>query len=127
QPALAAPPVAKSSRLANGIRIVSVYFQHSTNATIFTSLPMGLAADGAGQTQWAHLVEHLVIRSTVASDRSIANAEPCPTICGWTFTEERTIGRKDYPTSSVGSGACPLRRKAWRPKNQRSTRRWITR
>src|SRR5256885_874192 len=39
---------------------------------------MGLTADGAGQTQWAHLVEHLVIRSTVASDLSIANAETLP-------------------------------------------------
>src|ERR1700730_16083809 len=52
QPALAAPPVAKSSRLGSGLRIVCVYFQHSTNVTIFTFLPMGLAADGPKQTQW---------------------------------------------------------------------------
>ena len=69
---------AQSHTLANGIRFVSVYFPGSTNVAIFTFLPMGLAADGLHQAQWAHLVEHLVIRSTVPKDLSVANAETLP-------------------------------------------------
>jgi predicted Zn-dependent peptidase len=76
--ASAAPPIIKSERLTNGVRLVCIHFPSSTNATLFTFSPMGLAADGPNQTQWSHLVEHLVIRSTVASDLSIANAETLP-------------------------------------------------
>jgi len=64
-----------SSTLPNGIRVVSVYFPGSTNVCIFTFLPLGLADDAPRQTQWSHLVEHLVIRSTVPGDLSMANAE----------------------------------------------------
>ncbi len=74
----AAPAVSKFWSLTNGIRVVSVYFPNSTNVSIFTFSPMGLASDGPKQAQWAHLVEHLVIRSTVADDLSIANAETLP-------------------------------------------------
>lgn len=75
---LAAPPSTASWTLTNGIRVVSVYFPHSTNVSIFTYLPMGLASDGWKQTQWSHLVEHLVIRSTIPADSSLANAETLP-------------------------------------------------
>ena len=64
--------------LSNGIRVVSVYFPGSTNVSIFTFLSLGLANDGPGQTQWSHLVEHLVVRSTVPGDLSTANAETLP-------------------------------------------------
>jgi predicted Zn-dependent peptidase len=64
--------------LPNGIRIASVFFSGSTNAAIFTFVPMGLVADGPRQAQWSHLVEHLVIRSTVPGELSIANAETLP-------------------------------------------------
>jgi predicted Zn-dependent peptidase len=74
----AATVVNKSWSLTNGIRLVSVYFPGSTNVSIFTFSPMGLASDGPRQAQWAHLVEHLVIRSTVPDDLSIANAETLP-------------------------------------------------
>lgn len=77
-PGSAATPVTKSWSLTNSIRVVSVYFPNSTNVSIFTYSPMGLASDGPKQAQWAHLVEHLVIRSTVADDLSIANAETLP-------------------------------------------------
>jgi predicted Zn-dependent peptidase len=74
----AANSVASNSRtLPNGIRVVSVFFPGSTNLAIFTYLPMGLASDGPRQSQWSHLVEHLVIRSTV-SDLQTANAETLP-------------------------------------------------
>src|ERR1051325_9881603 len=76
--ASAAAPAGKSWSLTNGIRVVSVYFPNSTNISIFTYSPMGLASDGPKQAQWAHLVEHLVIRSTVPDDSSTANAETLP-------------------------------------------------
>lgn len=74
----AATAASKSWSLTNGIRVVSVYFPDSTNVSIFTFSPMGLASDGPKQGQWSHLVEHLVIRSTVPNDLSIANAETLP-------------------------------------------------
>ncbi len=64
-----------SSTLDNGIRVVSIYFPGSTNVSIITFLPLGLANDGPNQTQWSHLVEHLVIRSTVPEDLSMANGQ----------------------------------------------------
>ncbi len=67
-----------STTLANGIRVAVVFFPGSTNVSIFTFFPMGLAQDGPRQAQWSHLVEHLVIRSTVPEDLSTANAETMP-------------------------------------------------
>lgn len=67
-----------STNLANGIRFVSIHFSGSTNVSIFTFLPMGLTSDEPNQAQWSHLVEHLVIRSTVAADSQQANAETLP-------------------------------------------------
>lgn len=73
-----APSNVQTQTLSNGLRVVSVYFPGSTNVALFTFLPMGLANDGPGQAQWSHLVEHLVIRSTVPTDLSMANAETLP-------------------------------------------------
>src|SRR2546425_11897200 len=71
-------PVVDSLTLANGLRIVALHIADSTNVAIFTFLPMGLAFDGPRQSQWSHLVEHLVIRSTVPADSPMANAETLP-------------------------------------------------
>src|SRR2546423_352903 len=73
-----AKPPATESTLTTGIRVVAVYFPGSTNVAIFTYLPMSLTSDGPRQSQWAHLVEHLVIRSTVPADSPVANAETLP-------------------------------------------------
>lgn len=75
--AQAAAPASMSGSvtLSNGIRIVAAYFRGSKNVSIFTFLPLGLAGDGPKQAQWSHLVEHLVIRSTIPGDLSKANAE----------------------------------------------------
>jgi len=73
--ARAEKPVTDLRTLANGIRVASVYFPGSSNVAIFTYLPMGLAMDGPRQAQWSHLVEHLVIRSTIPADSPKANAE----------------------------------------------------
>src|SRR5882672_6110111 len=64
--------------LTNGLRVVAIHFPGSTNASIFTFLPMGLATDGPRQAQWSHLVEHLVIRSTIPEESREANAETLP-------------------------------------------------
>lgn len=78
RPASAAGAGVNSTNLANGIRVVSVHFPGSTNVSVFTFLPMGLTGDGPGQAQWSHLVEHLVIRSTMPADSRQANAETLP-------------------------------------------------
>ncbi len=67
-----------SASLPNGLRVVSVHFPASTNVSIFTFLPMGLTADAPDQAQWSHLVEHLVIRSTIPANSAQANAETLP-------------------------------------------------
>lgn len=66
------------SVLTNGIRVVSVHFPASTNVSIFTFLPMSLTSDGPNQAQWSHLVEHLLIRSTMPANSPQANAETLP-------------------------------------------------
>lgn len=78
QKALSSAPKVDSFTLINGIRVVSLYIRDSNNVSIFTYLPMSLASDGPGQGQWSHLVEHLVIRTTVPSDSQQANAETLP-------------------------------------------------
>ena len=77
-PSGAEAPAVDSITLANGLRIVALHIGGSTNVAIFTFLPMGLAFDGPRQSQWSHLVEHLVIRSTVPADSAQANAETLP-------------------------------------------------
>jgi hypothetical protein len=64
--------------LTNGIRLVCVRFPGSTNVSIFSYLPLGLAKDAAGQAQWSHLMEHLVIRSTMGESLAEGNAETLP-------------------------------------------------
>jgi predicted Zn-dependent peptidase len=71
-------PVTRSFALPNGIRILSIYIPDSKNVSIFSFLPMGLCSDGPGQAQWSHLVEHLVIRSTIPFGSQRGNAETLP-------------------------------------------------
>lgn len=73
-----ASPALGSTNLANGIRVVSIHFPESTSVSIFTFAPLGLSGDEPRQAQWSHLVEHLVIRSTVTADSQQANAETLP-------------------------------------------------
>ena len=64
-----------SSTLKNGVRFTYLYLPDGKGFSMFTVAPMGLAADDAGRTQWAHLVEHMVIRTTIPGDLEHANAE----------------------------------------------------
>jgi predicted Zn-dependent peptidase len=76
--AQAAPPTVHRRTLPNGIRVCYLHQKDSPDVSIFTFLPMGLAFDDAGRTQWAHLIEHLVVRSTVPGQLKTANAETQP-------------------------------------------------
>ena len=67
-----------STNLVNGTRVVLIHFPASTNVSVFAFLPMGLTSDEPGQAQWSHLIEHLVIRSTMPADSPQANAETLP-------------------------------------------------
>ena len=63
-PVFAAPPEVTRFTLSNGIRVVNLYVENSTDVGIFSYLPLGLVADGKAKTQWSHLIEHLVLRTT---------------------------------------------------------------
>jgi len=62
-------------KLANGIRVTYLHVPGSKNFSMFSFLPMGLAGDDANHAQWAHLVEHLTIRTTIPDQLFDANAE----------------------------------------------------
>ncbi len=50
--------------LDNGVRAVIVHVPDATAQTLFTFVPLGLQDDDADHAQYAHLVEHMLIRST---------------------------------------------------------------
>jgi predicted Zn-dependent peptidase len=64
-----------SARLPNGIRLIYVHVPGSKNIAIYSVLSMGLASDDADHAQWSHLVEHLVMRTTMPNDLTHGNAE----------------------------------------------------
>ena len=45
-------PAVDSRTLSNGLRVVAVHFPASTNVSIFSFVPLGLATDEANQAQW---------------------------------------------------------------------------
>jgi len=63
-PAPSAPPAWEHFVLENGIQVSSLVVGDAENQSFFTLLPLGLLADDAHRTQYAHLVEHMLIRST---------------------------------------------------------------
>ena len=73
--AFAAPPKVTRFTLSNGIRVVSLYVEDSTDVWIFSYLPLGLVADGKAKTQWSHLIEHLTLRTTGPIDYPSSSAE----------------------------------------------------
>ena len=73
--ASAAPPEVTRFTLNNGIKVVNLYVENSTDVGIFSYLPLGLVADGKAKTQWSHLIEHLTIRTTGPIDFKTSGAE----------------------------------------------------
>ena len=50
--------------LANGITVTAVHAAQAPKQVVFTTLPLGLLLDGPGESQFSHLLEHMMIRST---------------------------------------------------------------
>ena len=73
--AFAAPPEVTRFTLSNGIKVVNLYVEDSTDVVILSYLPLGLATDGKTKTQWSHLIEHLTIRTTGPIDFRTSSAE----------------------------------------------------
>ena len=71
----AAPPKVTRFTLSNGIRVVSLYVEASTDVIILSYLPLGLVADGKAKAQWSHLIEHLTLRTTGPIDYPASSAE----------------------------------------------------
>ena len=63
-------------RLENGLRVLVLDVEGAEHVGIFSFLPLGLAGDAAGRTQWSHLIEHLTLRTTgPIEDYHIVNGE----------------------------------------------------
>ncbi|MDE0316830.1 MAG: insulinase family protein [Candidatus Poribacteria bacterium] len=73
--ASAVPPDVTRFTLSNGIKVVSLYVEDSTDVVILSYLPLGLANDGKAKAQWSHLIEHLTIRTTGPIDFKTSSAE----------------------------------------------------
>jgi hypothetical protein len=61
--------------LDNGIRVVFVPIEDSSDIAIITTVPMGLCGDERGCAQWSHLVEHLVVTQEGIQPFDEINAE----------------------------------------------------
>ena len=77
-PSLAAPPTLHERTLENGLRFRYLHLEGSPHVSIFTFLPVGLAFDDRDRAQWSHLIEHLIIRTTVKGQLTTVNAETLP-------------------------------------------------
>jgi predicted Zn-dependent peptidase len=64
-----------TTTLRNEIRVLHIEFAGSENLSLFTFVPHGLLHDEPGRTQWAHVLEHLILNSTGPVDYQIVNAE----------------------------------------------------
>ncbi len=79
----AAAPVAADPwhawELENGVRVIAVEAPLAESQAFFTLLPLGLLDDEADRAQFAHLVEHLVVRATdpdeLAREDVVVNGE----------------------------------------------------
>lgn len=60
----AEPTAEKDIVLDNGIRVTVIHVPGAKRQSTFTLLPLNLVNDAANRTQFSHLVEHMLIRST---------------------------------------------------------------
>lgn len=63
-PSRAGDPPFHETVLDNGLRVTVVEAPGAAKQGFLTLLPMGLLSDDPGQTQWSHLLEHFILRST---------------------------------------------------------------
>ncbi len=69
-----APKVTRFT-LNNGIRVVNLHVENSTDVGIFSYLPLGLVTDGKAKAQWSHLVNYLTLQTAGPIDYNTSNAE----------------------------------------------------
>ena len=69
-----APKVTRFT-LNNGIRVVNLHVENSTDVGIFSYLPLGLVTDGKARAYWSHLINHLTVRTAGPIDYKTSNAE----------------------------------------------------
>ena len=62
-------------RLGNGIRLVFLPFEGSSDIEIITTVPIGLCSDEKNHAQWSHLIEHLVVTQDGVHSFDEINAE----------------------------------------------------
>ena len=68
-------PTVTRFTLSNGIRVVNLHVENSTDVGIFSYLPLGLATDGKAKPYWSHLINHLTVRTAGPIDFKTSNAE----------------------------------------------------
>ena len=70
-----ATPEVTRFTLSNGIRVVNLHVENSTDVGIFSYLPLGLVTDGKARANWSHLINHLTVRTAGPLDYKTSNAE----------------------------------------------------
>lgn len=75
-------PAIHRRQLENGVRLLIVHVPDAPKQAMFTFLPLGLAYDPPHRSQWSHLIEHMLIRSTdprsLQPDGMMLNGETMP-------------------------------------------------
>ena len=69
------PPEVTRFTLSNGIRVVNLHVEDSTDVIILSYLPLGLATDGKAKAYWSHLINHLTVRTMGPIDYKTSSAE----------------------------------------------------
>ena len=70
-----ATPEVTRFTLSNGIKVVNLHVEDSTDVIILSYLPLGLATDGKAQAYWSHLVNHLTVQTLGPIDYKTSSAE----------------------------------------------------
>ena len=70
-----ATPEVTRFTLSNGIRVVNLHVEDSTDVIILSYLPLGLATDGKAKAYWSHLINYLTFRTIGPIDYNTGNGE----------------------------------------------------
>ncbi len=70
-----ATPEVSRFTLSNGIRVVNLHVEDSTDVIILSYLPLGLATDGKAKAYWSHLINYLTFRTIGPIDYNTGNGE----------------------------------------------------
>ena len=70
-----ATPEVTRFTLSNGIRVVNLHVEDSTDVIILSYLPLGLATDGKAKAYWSHLINHLTFQTMEPIDYKTGSAE----------------------------------------------------